>query len=170
MTSPPRAGHPPGPDHDTVRARPGMPGGRTASHIRMLAPAPEQPISAGHQETHPKGRQAAQIYGSAGGYQILPYQLPADEDLLDLGHRPVGVKVRMAEARQVTQAVMLVHRQEQAGAVRGERGRMAAAERDRRGCEGLRQPGGQVRGRLRMADIGVPNLAPRIAHRCIFER
>src|SRR2546429_57664 len=67
---------PAGPGTMTVRARPDMPGGRTASLIRMLAPAPEQPISAATRRHTPKGRQAAQICGSAGGYQTLRYRLP----------------------------------------------------------------------------------------------
>jgi hypothetical protein len=53
MTSPARAGHPPGPDRDHG---PGMPGGRTASLIRMLAAGDRTTHIRSHQETHPKGR------------------------------------------------------------------------------------------------------------------
>jgi hypothetical protein len=40
----------------TVGARPGMPGERTASLIRMLAAGARTTHIRSHQETHPKGR------------------------------------------------------------------------------------------------------------------
>ena len=73
MTSPARARHPPGPDHDHRPGPAGKPGGHTASLIRMLAAAAEQPIYAATRRRTPKGQQARR---SAGGYQTLPYRLP----------------------------------------------------------------------------------------------
>lgn len=52
----------------------------------------------------------------------------ADEDFLGPGDRPVGVEGQVLEAQQVTQVVVPVRRQEQAGTAGAEQGRIAAVE------------------------------------------
>jgi len=74
----------------------------------------------------------------------------------------------MPGAHQVAQALVPVHRQEQAGSVLGEQGRVTAAEPGPGERERLRQPGGQAGDRLGVAGTGGPDLAPRIAHRLMI--
>ena len=96
--------------------------------------------------------------------------LAADKDLLHPARRPVGVEGQVLETQEVTQPLLSVHRQEQAGVVRGEQGRVNALEPRPGERERLRQLSGQVCGRIGVAGRGVPDLTPRIAHRPMISR
>src|SRR5215472_10724657 len=54
--------------------------------------------------------------------------LAADKYLLDPAQRPVGVKSEVPEAEEIAQALLSIHREEEAGVAVGEQGRVAAAE------------------------------------------
>src|ERR1039457_7172492 len=82
--------------------------------------------------------------------------LAADKDLLHPARRPVGVEGQVLETQEVTQPLLSVHRQEQAGVVRGEQGRVNALEPRPGERERLRQLSGQVCGRIGVAGRGVP--------------
>src|SRR5215470_17584318 len=91
--------------------------------------------------------------------------LAAYEDLLDPARRPVGVEGEVPETQQVPQWSLPVGGQQQAGVAVREQRRVAEAEPGPGERERLRQPGGQVRDRIRVTSLGRPDLANRVAHR-----
>src|SRR5262249_31628558 len=90
--------------------------------------------------------------------------LAADKNLLDPGHWAVGVEGQVLKAEEVAQALLSVHRQQQAGAICGEQGWVAEVEPGPGEGERLRQLGGQVCDRIGVTGTGRSDLAPCIVH------